>query len=150
MKTKERIKAFFSNKEKVKSEVSDVLLVLAGSLVLALADALFIVPCQIINGGVDSLGILVNFYLQPLWGFDVTDIAIAIAQVALWLLGLWLLGIKFSIHTLLGSLAFPLFYSFIVFWRILVPTIIVIIVVVFCIVIIEDAAFFNRICNVEV
>lgn len=111
MKIKERIKAFFSNKEKVKSEVSDVLLVLAGSLVLALADALFIVPCQIINGGVDSLGILVNFYLQPLWGFDVTDIAIAIAQVALWLLGLWLLGIKFSIHTLLGSLAFPLFYS---------------------------------------
>lgn len=99
------------DKKKIKAEAKDVGLVLLGCFVLALADALFIVPFQIVNGGVDSVGIILAHYFNDKWGFDVSDIAIAIMQVALWVLGLVFLGKKFSFHTLLGTLAFPAFYS---------------------------------------
>jgi uncharacterized membrane-anchored protein YitT (DUF2179 family) len=98
-------------KEKLKKETKNVLLVLLGCFVLALADEIFIVPCNIVNGGVDSLGVILNH----LWGeklhLDITDIVIGISQVLLWILGCFTLGKKFSFHTLLGSVAFPFFYT---------------------------------------
>jgi uncharacterized membrane-anchored protein YitT (DUF2179 family) len=97
--------------ERFLSEIKDIVLVLLGCFILALADVIFIIPSNIVNGGVDSLGIILNYYLEPLWGFDVSDIFVAVSQIVLWLLGLFLLGKKFSFHTLLGSLAFPAFYS---------------------------------------
>lgn len=99
------------SKEFIKKEIKNISLVALGCFLIALADVLFIMPSNIINGGVDSLAIIVGHYLNPIFNFDVSDITIAIFQVALWLIGLLLLGIKFSIHTLLGSLLFPIFYS---------------------------------------
>ncbi len=98
-------------KDRIFNEMRNIFLVLAGCFILAVADVIFIIPSNIVNGGVDSLGIIINYYLEPLWGFDVSDIFVAITQIILWLLGLFLLGKKFSFHTLLGSLAFPAFYS---------------------------------------
>lgn len=86
-------------------------LVLLGSFILALADALFIMPCNIVNGGIDSLGIIVNHFFKESVGFDLSDIVIAGVQIILWIVGLILLGKKFSFYTLLGTLAFPAFYS---------------------------------------
>lgn len=98
-------------KDKILNEIRNILLVLLGCFILAVADVIFIIPSNIVNGGVDSLGIIINFYLEPIWGFDVSDIFVGVTQVILWILGLFLLGKKFSFHTLLGSLAFPAFYS---------------------------------------
>ena len=99
------------SKERLFAEMKDIFLVLAGCFVLALADAIFIVPCNIVNGGVDSLGVILNHYLEPWLGMNITDIVIALSQALLWLVGCFALGKKFSLHTLLGSLAFPAFYS---------------------------------------
>ena len=93
------------------SEAKNVCLVLLGCVLLALADALFIVPAKIVCGGVDSVAIIVNHYLLPTLGFDTTDITIGALQAALWIIGFIFLGKKFSFNTLLGSIAFPLFYS---------------------------------------
>lgn len=98
-------------KVEVMSEVKGVFLVLLGCVLLALADALFIVPCKIVCGGVDSVAIIVNHYLVPVLGFDTTDITIGALQVLLWIVGFIFLGKKFSFNTLLGSIAFPFFYS---------------------------------------
>lgn len=103
-------KLFFS--QKFKTEIKDISLVLIGCLLLALADAIFIMPCNIINGGVDSLAIIVNHYLEPIFGFNFTDIVMIAMQIILWIVSLLTLGKKFTFHTLLGTLAFPLFYSF--------------------------------------
>lgn len=86
-------------------------LVLLGCFILALADALFIMPCNIVNGGIDSLGIIINHFFKDNLGFDLSDIVIAGCQILLWVVGLIFLGKKFSVYTLLGTLAFPLFYS---------------------------------------
>jgi uncharacterized membrane-anchored protein YitT (DUF2179 family) len=92
-------------------EAKDILLVLSGCFVLALADEIFIVPCNIVNGGVDSLGVILNYLFYPSLQFNLTDIVIALSQALLWLLGCFTLGKKFSLHTLLGSIAFPAFYA---------------------------------------
>ncbi len=102
---------WFKNKEKMLRMSKNVSLILLGSFLLALADALFIMPCNIINGGIDSLGVIINFFFKDKVGFDLSDIVIAVFQVLLWVLGLLLLGKKFSFYTLLGTLAFPAFYS---------------------------------------
>ena len=98
-------------KGKAIKEAKNISLVLLGCFVLALADALFIIPFKIVNGGVDSLGIILGYYLNPIAGFEVSDIVIAAMQILLWLIGLIFLGKKFSFHTLLGTIAFPAFYS---------------------------------------
>lgn len=92
-------------------EIKDILLVLAGCFVLALADSMFIIPCEIVNGGIDSIGILLNFFLAEKVGFNLIDIILGALQLILWIAGWIILGKKFALHTLLGTLAFPLFYS---------------------------------------
>lgn len=98
-------------KMKMYSMLKSVSLVLLGCLILALADALFIMPCKIVNGGIDSLGVILNYFFKDKIGFDISDITIAVIQIILWILGLLFLGKKFSVYTLLGTLAFPGFYS---------------------------------------
>lgn len=100
-----------TKRERIQREIKDLFLVLSGCFLLALSDALFIIPNHIVNGGVDSIGVLINFYFQDRLGFDLSDIVVAVVQILLWVLGLFFLGKKFSAHTLLGTLAFPAFYS---------------------------------------
>lgn len=92
-------------------EAKNVALLLFGSVVLAFGSAAFITPCNIVSGGVVSIGIILNHYIEPLVGFPIYDIVLAVVQVALWLLGLVFVGQKFSMRTLLATLAYPAFYS---------------------------------------
>jgi uncharacterized membrane-anchored protein YitT (DUF2179 family) len=98
-------------KEKVLEESKNAFLVLLGCALMAFADAVFIVPCNIVNGGVESMGILINYYLEPTLSMNVTDIAVGIIQAVFWVIGLFVLGKRFSFYTLLGTAAFPAFYS---------------------------------------
>lgn len=100
-----------TKKERFFLEAKNLMLVLTGCFILALSDALFSIPMNIVNGGVDSIGILVNYYFKESLGFDLSDIVVGAIQVILWIIGLFILGKKFSWHTLIGSLAFPAFYS---------------------------------------
>lgn len=101
----------FEKKAKLYRYAKSGALVILGCFILSLADALFIVPCEIVNGGIDSLGVILNHFFSGKLGFDISDIVIAVVQSILWLLGLMLLGKKFSAYTLLGTLAFPAIYS---------------------------------------
>ena len=98
---------------KILSEVRNVLLVIFGCIVMAFGDALFIAPCNIISGGVSSVGIIVNYWVYNATGFECTDIVVGVAQVLLWVLGLIILGKKFSIHTLIAMIAYPATFSLI-------------------------------------
>jgi uncharacterized membrane-anchored protein YitT (DUF2179 family) len=84
--------------------VINVLLLLTGSLLIALSFNLFLVPLGIASGGVSGISILVNrltgippAFIQ--WGLN----------VPLFVLGLWLLGKRFALKTALGSFVLPLF-----------------------------------------
>jgi uncharacterized membrane-anchored protein YitT (DUF2179 family) len=107
------------SKSQVLTEIKNVIFVLLGCLLLAFADAAFLTPCNIVSGGVASVGIIVNYYVEPLIHFDITDFVIDGVQVILWIVGLspsaksfhstpwWLLWpTPFSTRSFIGSLAF--------------------------------------------
>ena len=87
------------------------LYVVLGSLVLAFASACFLEPLEIVSGGLLSIGIILNGVIEPLAGFNVSDIVVAIASILFWLIGLIFIGWKFSARTLLSSLLYPAFFS---------------------------------------
>ena len=102
-----------AQQRKILGEVGNVLLVILGCIIMAFGDALFIAPCNIISGGVSSVGIIVNFFVKGTTGFECTDIVVAVCQVLLWVLGLIVLGKKFSIHTLIAMIVYPATFSLI-------------------------------------
>ncbi len=105
-----QLKQLFKDKKRLKHEIRNIFLILLGSVVLAFGSSM-LEPFDIISGGVLSIGIIFNSFIEPLAGFNITDIVVAIVQVVLWLVGLFFVGRHFSMRTLLSSLAYPLFYS---------------------------------------
>jgi len=98
------------SKARILLDLKHVFFVLVGSLVLAFADAAFLTPCHIVSGGVLSVGIILNFFIEAAVGVDVTSFIVLGVQAILWIVGLLTLGKRFSIETLLASLAYPLFF----------------------------------------
>jgi len=97
------------SKSQVLTSIKNFLLITLGCTLLAFADAVFLVPCNIVSGGVSSIGIIVDYFVkQSFPNFDSVDIVVGALQVILFLIGLIVLGKKFSIHTLFASLIYPL------------------------------------------
>ncbi|WP_246183361.1 YitT family protein [Paenibacillus methanolicus] len=92
--------------------VLNVLLLLAGSFIIAVSFNIFLVPLGIASGGVSGISILVE---------RLADIPPAYTQwalnVPLFLLGLWLLGRRFALKTALGSFILPLFVLLTSHWE---------------------------------
>lgn len=89
--------------------IKNILLVLLGCFVLAFGDAIFFTPFEIVSGGAVSIGIIVASFFEG--SVLVNDIVVGIFQVVLFLIGLFVLGKKFSAHTLLATIAYPVFYT---------------------------------------
>lgn len=101
-------------RKKIWGEAKNVLLVVLGCLIIAFTDAVFLVPRNIVHGGVDSISMIVEHIFESngisIAG-GITDIVIAILNGVFWLLGLIFFGWKFAARTLLGTILFPMFYS---------------------------------------
>src|SRR5574344_2071348 len=91
-KMKKRVKKMTVSKARLLLDIKHVFFVLVGSFVLAFADAAFLTPCNIVSGGVLSVGIIVNYYIEAACGVDVTSYIVLGVQVILWLIGLFALG----------------------------------------------------------
>ncbi len=86
-------------------------LVLLACIVLSFGDAAFITPCNIVSGGVASIGIIANHYLEPLLGFDTNSMVVAIVQVVLLIIGFLILGKEFAMKTAFASLVYPAIFA---------------------------------------
>lgn len=83
-----------------------IAVILGANLLFSFGSAYFLVPSGMISGGVTGLGL--GLYR----GFGIpTDLTVWVGQIALFLLGLWLVGKSFAATTLLGSFAYPAFFS---------------------------------------
>lgn len=98
------IKNDFS-KGHIKKSFEKMFLIILGSFLLAAGDAIFLIPYNIVSGGVAGLGIVLH---QAVPGWD-TNVIITISQWILFFVGFVLLGSKFSLRTLLSTIAYPLF-----------------------------------------
>ena len=102
------IKEFTS--EPPKKMVRNILFVLLGAFVFSIGDSFFLIPMNIIAGGVTSIALL--FYHIP--GFSVLSVQtyILIITWVFFALGLVLIGLKYSLKQLVFSIAYPLFNYF--------------------------------------
>ena len=89
-----------------KDNWKDFLLVIIGNFVLAIGVTVFVLPNDILTGGVAGIAVA----LQPLIDIDPT-IIINILTVALFFVGLIFLGKQFALKTLLSSICYPMLIS---------------------------------------
>ena len=87
----------------IKTSISIVI----GNLLFAFAVAAFVMPHNILLGGITGIGI----FLNSAFGID-TALLILILNVLLLMIGGIILGRKFFLSTVAGSLLYPIFLSF--------------------------------------
>lgn len=100
-----------SEKRKLSQKAANTLLVLVGSGIVALANAVFIVPFEIVKGGMTSVAMMVSSVLFPVFQSDITDIALWVINIALWLVAYFFVGKKFAMSTLVGTIGYSAFLS---------------------------------------
>lgn len=91
----------------LKQKGKDIVWVIAGNAVLALAVSMFILPYDILSGGVAGIAVA----LQPLIPLPVT-LMVNILVVGLFVIGACFLGKEFAMKTILSSLIYPVFLTF--------------------------------------
>jgi uncharacterized membrane-anchored protein YitT (DUF2179 family) len=85
--------------------LKNTMLVVIGTLILAFATGVFILPMTIVCGGISGIAIILDA-LIPLEIFTV-DVVMFFLTWGLFLLGLFVLGRAFALKTLLSSLIYP-------------------------------------------
>lgn len=101
------MKAKLTNKD-IFSHIFKILEVLFGTFIVAFGAAIFLVPFDIVSGGLSGLGIILAEFIP----IDV-DIIVTIFTWILFFVGLFFLGPKFSLNTLISAIFYPLFLSII-------------------------------------
>ena len=99
-------------KKQIIAGIINVSLVVLGSFVLAFGNAAFLIPFDLITGGLSSIGIIIQYFLDANGvDFQIVDIVIWTITILLFFVGLIFMGKKFSAHTLLASILYPAFVS---------------------------------------
>jgi len=93
------------SKKSVLNMGRNVCLTVVGTLVLALGTALFIIPFDLIVGGISSLAILLNKIIGS--QFLTMDMLITIVTWVLFFIGLFVLGLDFAMKTLISAIVYP-------------------------------------------
>ena len=83
--------------------LKNLLLVLAGNAVYALAVNMFVLPCGLITGGTTGLALAAQHYL----GLPVADFVL-ISNVVMFVLGAAIMGKWFAFNTALSTFCYPL------------------------------------------
>jgi uncharacterized membrane-anchored protein YitT (DUF2179 family) len=100
-----KLKLFFSEIDFSKRAIIDYLLILLGAFVQALALRLFLVPSDLVSGGISGLAQLINHYSN----FPI-GLIVLLGNIPLFILGWqYLGGPRFAVRTILSILAFSIF-----------------------------------------
>lgn len=97
-------------------QLKNLLLVVAGTLILAFGCAVFVVPFNLVSGGVTGISIIINEIIK---GAIPIDLVIGIITWGLFFLGLIVLGWDFALKTLVSTIIYPVAIS--LFMRLVAP-----------------------------
>lgn len=100
---KNKIKSI--KKEQVIKFSKNTLLVLIGTFIIAFATELFLIPANLVTGGVSGIAVSVSYIGLPIE----IEYFITIINWSLFFLGVLFLGLKFSLKTLCSTIAYPIF-----------------------------------------
>ncbi len=114
---KQRVSRFFRRQwliikneftaEPWQTQVKNNILIILGALVLALGNSFFLLPFDIVSGGLTSIAIIMNSF--PALSVISVDNYILILSWGFFLIGLIVLGVKYSLRTLVFTTCYPLF-----------------------------------------
>ena len=86
--------------------IKNSMLVIVGTLILAFATSLFVLPHNLIIGGVSGIGIILD---SIIWvEFITEELVITVLTWGLFFVGWLILGKRFAVETLISSIVFPL------------------------------------------
>ena len=88
----------------VKKKIKNILMILLGTFILTVSVEMFILPYNILSGGVAGIAVA----LEPFFHIDKTLAANGLL-LSLFLLGWIFLGKEFAVNTVISSLAYPVF-----------------------------------------
>jgi uncharacterized membrane-anchored protein YitT (DUF2179 family) len=89
----------------VRRTLKNVLLIVAGTLILAFGSAIFLLPFELVAGGVSGISLILS-HLLP-WDFITLDALVTVLTWSLFLVGWLVLGKSFAIKTLLSTIVYP-------------------------------------------
>lgn len=92
-------------------KIKNIILILLGSALVALSNSIFIVPFNLVKGGMTSVAMMVSNLLYPLTNTNTTDIVLWIINIGLWFVALFFIGKKFAMSTLVGTISYSVFMS---------------------------------------
>jgi uncharacterized membrane-anchored protein YitT (DUF2179 family) len=105
-----KISTIFTPEKLTWKVARDYLLVLLGAFVQALSMRLFLVPAQLVSGGISGAGQIINHYVN--WPIG---LMVLIGNIPLFILGWRFLGgPRFALRTALAIIAFSFFTDFLV------------------------------------
>ncbi len=99
----------FTNKKQLLVMIKNTLLIVLGTFVLAFGTGMFIIPFDLVTGGVSGIGIVLNHLLSGVRFFGELSVEIY-ASVINWILffiGLVFLGRRFAAKTLISTIVYP-------------------------------------------
>ena len=89
-----------------KELILDILIIILGNFFIALGVNLFILPCDVLSGGVSGIAVA----LQPIFHLPPTLVINALT-IGLFLVGVVALGKGFLLKTIISTIVYPLFIS---------------------------------------
>ncbi|MBQ8915026.1 MAG: YitT family protein [Clostridia bacterium] len=97
-----------SKKRKVLTTIANSVILVLGNALYAFAVAAFIIPSNIVVGGVTGISIFLEKFIPESWPIEVSYIVFVI-NAALFVLGSIVLGKRFAITTAASTVLYPLF-----------------------------------------
>ena len=92
------------------SLIKNTALVILGTFVLSFGTGLFIIPFDLVTGGVSGIGIILHSFLSeiPLFESLTTEFYASVVNWILFFIGLIVLGKSFAMKTLVSTIVYPL------------------------------------------
>ena len=98
-------------KENILTYIKNFVLIVLGTGVLAFGTAIFLVPFDLVTGGVSGLAIVLNNAFSNIFPDASVDFYITVLTWVLFFLGLIFLGKNFAFKTLLSTIFYPILFT---------------------------------------
>lgn len=91
----------------------NTLLIVLGTFIIAFGTGIFLIPFDLVTGGVSGLGIVLNTFLRDVPFFSSISAATyaSVANTLLFIVGLIFLGRRFALKTFVSALVYPIALS---------------------------------------
>ena len=95
----------FINKSEALKHGKNIFLVVCGTIILAFGSAVFLIPFNLVAGGVTGSAIILDKFLP--YSFITIDLIIGVLSWGLFFIGLIFLGKAFALKTLISTVIYP-------------------------------------------